>query len=655
MAHPKYPHLMEPITLANTVFRNRIFASPTGPQFLNPEQLPTPETIAYYERKALGGAASVCIGDSVVDSVRGRVNWNHIPLDKRSSKAVLCCLTDALSRHGAIASTELQHAGMYARDSYRLGSRIYGPVECECNGLPVLAMTEEIIEETIQAFANAAAFAKQCGFGMVTIHGGHGWLITQFLSPYINKRKDRWGGSTENRCRFAVAVCDAVRKACGPDFPIEMRISGSECFDGGYDIAEGVKIAKQLDGHLDLIHVSAGQYTGAYAIQDMFTVTHPSMFGSEGHNGRFAAEIKKHVSTPVATVGGISDPDFMEEVIASGKADVVEAARGLICDPDLPNKVRSGREGEVRKCMRCFTCFSGFMNTNLPRCAINPVIGRELEFSVQPLSADKKRVLVAGGGIGGMTAAITAADRGHEVILCEKSDRLGGVLLCERDVPFKERLGDYIAQTVRGVEKRGIRVLLGTPATPELAKELGPDAIIAALGSRPIVPRIPGIDGENAAGAEDIYKDPSRAGGRAVIIGAGLVGAELGIYLAMLGKEVEIIELADKLNVGSNKLHGIAIDQELRRLGINLRFNTRAVRITPSGLVCESGGETFELGADSVIYAAGREPRRAEADALRYAAREFYQIGDCLVPGDVYEANRLAFNAAMDIGKRLWP
>jgi len=654
----KYPHLFEPVRIGGALFRNRIFASPTGHQALTPEGFVTPDVIAYYERKAIGGAAAVTVGEGIVDSKRGKGGQWHVTLDDPRAAHGLCRLTDAVNRHGAVASVELQHAGMYANRSLSfMGAAskgvAYGPVECELDGRHILQMTEEIIEETIEAFASAALFAKQCGFGMVTVHAGHGWLLTQFLSPMVNTRKDKWGGSPDNRARFPVAVCDAIRKACGPNFPIEIRISGSECFDGGYDIDEGVRIAQRLDGHADLIHVSAGQYTGPYAFADMFVVTHPSMFQEDGCNVKYAAEVKKHIRTPVATVGALSDPELLEEIIASGKADVVELARALICDPDLPNKARTGCEADIRKCMRCFTCFSNIMNTWQLCCSINPVIGRELEFSTQPLAAEKKTVLVAGGGIAGMQAALTASRRGHEVILCEKSGKLGGVLQCEKDVPFKKHLAEYLELTARQVRESAIDLWLETAVTPELAARLKPDVIIAALGARPVIPRIPGIDRANVAGAEDVFNAPHITGKKAVILGAGLVGVELGIHLAMLGRKVEIIEMADKINLEGNHLHGIALGVQLKKYDIPIRLNTKAVEVNEKGVVCEGPDGRLQYEADTVIYAVGQTPLRAEADALRFCAPEFYQVGDCLTPKNMYQANRLAFNAAMDIGKAL--
>jgi 2,4-dienoyl-CoA reductase-like NADH-dependent reductase (Old Yellow Enzyme family)/NADPH-dependent 2,4-dienoyl-CoA reductase/sulfur reductase-like enzyme len=645
----EYPHLFEPLTIGNTVFRNRIFGSPTGPSNLSSHYYPTPETCAYYERKALGGAASVCVGDCSVDPVHGRTGSSRIRLGEQGAFSSMSRLADAISRHGAVASVELQHGGSHSFGSVDDGNQIYGPVEfTHENGCHVLPMTEEIIEMTINKFAEAAAWCKRAGFGMVTIHGGHGWLISQFVSPISNTRTDRWGGSAENRCRLAVAICDAVRKAVGPGFPIEIRISGSECHTGGYDIDEGIEIAKQLDGHADIIHVSAG----SHEVWDVFTVTHPSMFLEDGANVKYAAEVKKHTKKSyVATVGALSDPALMEEIIASGKADIVDVARGLIADPDLPLKARSGRADDINKCMRCLACFSNLMARSQFICAINPVIGHEYDCKFEIPAVKKRRILIAGGGIGGMQAALTAVERGHDVILCEKSGRLGGALLCEDGVPFKKHLAEYLELQAKRVHKAAIDVRLNTPVTPELAESLRPDVIIAAMGARPIVPRIKGIEGPNAFSAEDIYDAPEKAGKRVVILGGGLVGAELGIHLAYMGREITIVEMLPALNDGGNLLQGLSIGIEIRKLGIKVHLNTKALEITEKGVLTEGpdGQRLFE--ADTVIYAVGQKPLREEADALRFCAPEFYQLGDCLTPKNITEATKAAWQTSRDIGR----
>jgi 2,4-dienoyl-CoA reductase-like NADH-dependent reductase (Old Yellow Enzyme family)/thioredoxin reductase len=644
-----YPHLFSPITLGNTVFRNRIFGSPTGPSNLSSDYYPTPETCAYYERKALGGAASVCIGDCSVDPIHGRSASSHIRLDDPRTMNAMVKLSDAISCHGAVASVELQHGGSHSFGSVQDGHQLYGPMETiDENGNHVLPMSEEDIARTIEKFAQAAVAAKRSGFGMVTIHGGHGWLISQFVSPISNKRTDRWGGSVENRCRLPVAIADAIRRAVGPGFPIEIRISGSECHPGGYDIDDGIAIAKQLDGHVDLIHVSAG----SHEVWDVFTITHPSMFLEDGANVKYAAEIKKHIKQSyVATVGALADPALMEEIIASGKADVVEVARALFADPDLPLKARTGRTDEINKCMRCLACFSNLIQKSQFLCAINPVIGHELEnkWDIQP--AQKKKVLIAGGGIAGMEAALTAAKRGHEVILCEKSGQLGGALKCEDHVPFKKHLSEYIELQARNVGKAPIEVRLNTEVTPALAESLRADVIIAALGARPILPKIKGIDGSNVLGAEEVYYHPEKAGKRIAMLGGGLVGAELSIYLAQLGRDVTIIEMLPELNDGGNMLQGLSIRQQIKKYGITVHLNTRALEICGNGVVCEGPGGQKLCEVDTVIYAIGQKPLREEADALRFCAPEFYQIGDCLTPRNITEATKSAYNITRDIGR----
>ncbi|MBO4331424.1 MAG: FAD-dependent oxidoreductase, partial [Oscillospiraceae bacterium] len=542
-AGSKYSNILKPLRIGGTVFRNRIFSAPTGLYDLTPERAPTDDYIAYFERKAKGGCASVNIGECYIDDegIGSPNSYEVIHLAERKlNRAQLGKLADAITRSGAVATIELEKTGRIRSDSadYRM---LLGP----CDGphpydgrVMCRAMTEKEILATVDAYASAAVYAKDRGFGMVMVHAGHGWLLHQFHSPIANRRTDKWGGSAENRTRFTVAVIDEIHKRCGQDFPVEVRISGSEAFDGGYGIEDGVEIARQLDGHADIIHVSCGNL---FAPGTDFH-THPGIFQDEGMNVKYAAEIKKHVRCAVATIGGLSDPDVLEEIVASGKADIVEMARGLICDPDLPAKIKSGREKEVRKCLRCFKCVGQDYQDGRLFCAVNPASGKEREAARTPRPLSLKRVLVAGGGIAGMQAAITARELGHEVILCEKNDRLGGVLLCEKDVPFKKRIGEYIERQKFVLTKLGADVRLGTEVTAELCRELRPDVIVAALGSVTAQPPIPGIKGENVITAVDAFSDASLINGKCVILGAGATGLELAIYLASLGKDVRILE-----------------------------------------------------------------------------------------------------------------
>ncbi|MDR0861753.1 MAG: NAD(P)/FAD-dependent oxidoreductase [Oscillospiraceae bacterium] len=663
----KYPHLFAPIRLGNTVFRNRIFGAPTGYQDLTAEKFPPPEAVAYYARKASGGAATVAVGECVVDSLRGKGSADHIPLDNPGVLGSLTLLADGISRHGAVAVAELQHAGMYAEESARRGNAIYGPVAVQSvvgqvahvdgGGTQALAMTESVIYETIEAYADAALRAKQSGFGMVLIHGGHGWLLSQFLSPQLNTRDDMWGGSLENRVRLPIAIAKRIREKCGRGFPIEFRMSATEANPNGYGLDEGVKIAIALDGHVDLLHCSAGHHE----VRDAFVVTHPSMFLPDGANAYLAAEVKKHVKTPVATVGAFTDPAHMEEVLASGGADVIELARELIADPDMPIKARMGRDGDITKCMRCFTCFSNLLNTKQFSCAVNPEIGAELAVTQIPDAKFSRTVLVAGGGVAGMEAALTAAERGHRVILCEKSSQLGGALRCETNVPFKAKLSQYLDLQARRVAEAGVDIRLNTPVTTELARELAPDAIIAALGATPVKPQIEGIS--LAIGAEEVYLNPELAGERVAILGGGLVGTELAIYLASRKKQngesghVVLIEQLPELSDGGNQLHGLALDVQLRELPIIVSTSTKVLKIQKNAefdvtdVICEQTGDATIYHVDTVIYAVGQRPLWDATDALRDCAPEFYEVGDCTAPKNIRAATKSAYFAATAIGR----
>ena len=645
----KYPHLFSPIQLAGTLFRNRIFASPTGGHHTHYMNHPINELICYYERKAIGGAASVCIGDAMVDSEIALANGNHILLDDPTGKSHMNKLSDAIARHGAVASIELSHGGSGARISYGQGHTIYGPVagEGETFGQKVVyeAMTEEIIQRTIKKHYQAALYAKQCGFGMVTLHGGHGWLLHQFMSPTLNTRTDEWGGSFEKRMRFPLAVIAAIREAVGPKFPIEIRLSGSEVYEGGYDTAYGVRIAEALDGKVDLLHISAGSHEDAR----VFTVTHPSMFLEDGVNVKYAAEIRKHVKTPVATVGALFDPAYLEEIIASGQADVVELARGLIADPDIPLKARTGREDEIVPCLRCFTCFSSLMTRGQFCCALNPEISNEHDTKFAPPPVKQKTVLVAGGGVGGMQAALTAAQQGHKVILCEKGPKLGGVLRCEDKVPFKKHLAEYLARQARMLPRAGVEVRLNTAVTPDYVQAVGPDVLIAALGAKPAVPPIPGI--EKTVSAEELYMAPEKAGEKLVILGGGLVGCELAIYMAGLGRKVTVLEMAPAPNFGWNLLQGQSVSIEFDKLGIGLKLNTKVKSVGDGAVLAEGPAGEARFEADTVASALGMVPLRDEAAALALTAPEFYQLGDCLEVKNIYAATNMAYQIARDIGR----
>jgi 2,4-dienoyl-CoA reductase-like NADH-dependent reductase (Old Yellow Enzyme family)/thioredoxin reductase len=645
----KYPHLFEPIKLGDTIFKNRIFAAPTGFRDFTSEDFITPDGFAYYERKALGGAASVCVGETCVSNEFGKHGDQHLVLDNPKAANSLGRLCNTVQRHGAVCSAELQHAGWAANRHWNEPGPAYAPVEGEHDGRFVPAMPEEMIEATIEQWGRAAGFAKRVGFGMVTVHAGHGWQLHQWMSPLTNTRADRWGGSLENRMRLPVAILQAIRKYVGPHYPVEVRISGSEAYGGGYGIEEGVEFAKAFEPYIDLIHIS----TGNYDVDEVFTVTHPSMFLDEGVNVHYAAAVKKHVSIPVAAIGSLGDPAQMEEIIASGKADVVEMARALIADPDLPNKARRGREDEIRPCLRCLNCFSVLLPTGFYTCSVNPEQGYDVELRSETTKPEKQRVLIIGGGPAGMQAALTCAGRGHEVILCEKGPRLGGVLRCEAGVPFKWRVDAYLNYMERQIAKAAIEVRLNTDVTPEYARAANADVVVAALGSKPAEPTIPGVTGKNVVGVAEAYADASIVGASAVILGGGLAGTELGIYLASLGKRVDVLEMLDHIGDGGNFLHVKALNLEIKKYGVNMNFNTKAVRVTDTGVAAEDTATGTEriFTAETVVNALGTLPLHDEAKAFYGCAKQYHIIGDCRAAKNLERAVSNAFHVARDIGR----
>ena len=645
----KFPHLCQPITLGRVTFRNRMFSAPMGGTDITADCSVGPRTPGFYELRAKGGAAAVTASELVVHPQTDASHMFHINLTTPGNLAGWTFLADAVARHGAVPSVELSHSGQYAgtylvdKDKKKSLTQ-FGPSDwVRPDGIPVKALTKEQIADIVKSYGEAATLAKRVGFQMVMVHGGHGWLVNQFLSPAFNHRTDEYGGSFENRLRFAREVLTEVRKAVGPGFPIEFRMSGAELFDGGYTLEDGVKIAQGVEDLVDLIHVSAGSY------QFGFFTTHLPMFAPHGNNVYLAAEIKKHVHKPVATIGALNDPAQMEEIIASGKADVVEMARALLADPFLPNKVMAGQEDEIVRCLRCFTCMAERPTTGTRRCTVNPMIGRECEGTDELPAARKKKVVVAGGGVGGMKAAITAAQRGHQVILLEKTDELGGILKSEQALPFKYEMYQLSLTFARQMEKEGVEVRLNTPATPELLEQLAPDALILAVGSSPIVPPLPGIDGDNVVVVNNYYLEKEKVADTVVVLGGGLAGCECAVHLGMEGKQVHLVEMRDSLAVDCNIRHRPILMQQVDKY-TTVHTGLQGLRVTEEGLVCKDGeGKEVLIPGKTVICAVGQRSNRDTVNELRGCAPFVREIGDCARVSNITNAVYQGYHAALDI------
>jgi 2,4-dienoyl-CoA reductase-like NADH-dependent reductase (Old Yellow Enzyme family)/thioredoxin reductase len=649
-----FPALFSPLKIGRLILKNRIISSPMGVYDLTAEGYFTSEAVARYELLAKGGVGAVSIGESLVHSKTGN-NHGRVPrLDDPGFLRGLYQCTDAIHRHGALASIELLHPGRRADPLYNAEGKTYGPSAGFCHygdgEHEVTELTEAMIGVIVNAFGDAAEMAMLAGCDFVTVHAGHGWLLNQFLSPANNQRTDRFGGSLENRARISLMVADNIRRKCGRDFIIDFRISGDDFMEDGADQAEVAEFAKLLAEKIDMIHVSAANFNNRRASIRMF----PSMFYPRGVNAFLAEEIKRHVSIPVVTVGGFNDPAHMERIVSEGRADVIALGRALLADPFLPDKALSGREDDIAYCTRCNQCMSvGFVpyvkyNLGVSHCAVNPWYGlhsqylRKLDFEAygrNPVSPGT--VLVAGGGPAGMQAALGAAERGHEVLLAEKSDSLGGMLRFACFPEFKRDIRRYIDLLQRRIERHPrIEIRYGAAVTPAFVKALGPKALIVAIGSEPARPALPGMDDPRVVQAVDLHTGGRSAGGRVVVIGAGQVGVEEGIVLAREGRDVTLVEMSGKLARDAPYIHYLALLNEMEGLpNMRVALNMRCVGIRPEGVVCQSdSGQETVYAADTIVVAAGLLPLREEAEGFLGSAPRVLLAGDCRKTAQMAEA-----------------
>ena len=648
----KYSHLFQPITIGNLTLKNRIFSAPTSLNWGAVDGNLTLDTIAYYEQKAKGGCAVVTMGESIVHSATGKSHDRQIELDNPTSLVSLAQLARAIKRHGAVPSAELSHGGKWGglvsmAGDLKAGKVSYGASAEHTDVGEVLEMPNELCYEIIESFGKGAAVLKRAGFEMCLVHAGHGWLFGQFLSKRTNRRTDEFGGSFENRARMLTLSLEAIRRYVGPGFPIEVRMSADEFIEGGITLDEGIKLAKLIEDKCDLINVSAGMHEEL----ELYIRTHPTQFIDKGANVYLAEAIRKEVKVPISTVGAIVDPEMMEDIIATGKADIVELGRPLLADPYLPNKLREGREKEIVKCLRCMNCFGESLKTANTSCTVNPVIGNEYnEWIARTQPTTPKKVLIAGGGPGGMYAAVTAAERGHKVVLVEKSDRLGGALRFAQHVDFKYGLYEFAEVLKYKLSKSTVDVRLNTPVTKELVEKEAPDILMLATGASPIVPRMEGMDGENVKLAESIYGKEDTVGQKVVVLGGGLVGCETAAHLAREGRDVTIVEMREDVALDSEVFYRTAVKVDLRKNNVTILTNTAGQKVTDKGLVVKNAeGEEVLLEADVVLNAVGYRADQKLFNELCNSAPVVQRIGDCRRPGKVTYAVSDGYYMALDI------
>ncbi len=647
----KYPNLFSPLVIRNVRFKNRIIAGPCSMTPTSPEhRAPDEKRIMYIEDKARGGAGGVTTSECTIDSrFASRKTSGDVAMLKYRSDFTK--MASAIARHGAVPSIQLYHAGDTTWPRFINGLNPHGPnAYVRDDGVQVEAFDKETMAEVCRDFARAAVMMRDCGFKMVQIHGGHGWLFSQFLSPATNWRTDEYGGSLENRARFPLEILKAVREAVGDTLLVEFRMSGDEHMENGITLEDVCAFAVMAQEYIDIIHMSAGSYytTNQYTFPGIMV---PG--GPEGCNLYLAKEVKKHVKIPVATVGGYgSDPAELDRIIRDGDADIIYMARQILADPQTPNKWRECREKDVTPCVRCMNCLGNFDHGEFG-CDVNPNVGHELLDIIQRQPpSHSRRVVVVGGGPAGMKAAITAAERGHEVILFEKEKQLGGTLNYLAHDCHKTQLKAFKEHLIYLVGKSKIDVRLGVEVTPEMIEELAPYALILAAGSTVIVPKIPGLVENGALSCKDIEEHPEKVGNKIVIIGGGLTGCETGLHFAELGKNVVVVEMTGDVAVQANHITKPMIMETFERLSdkISYMVNTACKEVTDKGVYVENSDGRHFIEADTVIYSVGLRARSELLERFADCDVPFFRpIGDCAGVANVRKAIYTGYHAALDI------
>lgn len=642
-----YPNLFKSIRIGNVKLKNRIIAAPTSPSMITTDGLFTPEMAAYLEEKALGGCAVVTYGEAIPHSKTGKSHNKQLQLDAFGVRQGLTESTRMIHNAGGLANIQLSHGGMYGGLTSVGGDigkdeKAYGPSEMEMPAGHVYEMPKELIYEIIESYGKAAKLCKDVGYDMVQVHAAHGWLFNQFMSPLFNHRTDEFGGSLENRVRFLSLVLDEVRKNVGPTVAIELRLNGDDFQEGGLHLEDYVEIAKMVEDKVDMFNISCGNHEDPA----MFCRTHPNSFFPRGVNVYLSAEIKKHVKKPVACVGSLNDPAHMEEIIASGQADMVEIGRALVADPYLPKKALEGRADDISPCLRCYECFGATGQLEMIKCTVNPCQGQQLEekYGV-PDPEFRKKILVAGGGPAGMEAAITAAKRGHNVTLVEKEDRLGGNLHPAGSAFFKEDIKKLCEVLENRVHRAGVEVVLNTEVDADYVKKFAPDALFVAIGSNELRPPIKGIDGSNVVMAIEAELHPEKLGKKVAIMGGGLVGAEAACSFASEGHEVSIIEMKPDVAMEVNSFYRGGLMPHVKE-SAKLYVNTKVTEITDKGVMVENEDGSFLVEADSVVCALGFRPKTVQVDELCELVDEYYVIGDCNKVAMIYQAMDAGYHAA---------
>ncbi len=630
-----YPSLFSPGKIGSLEAKNRIVMAPMVRNYADEKGFVTPRYVAHIDRIARGGVGTMILEASFIRQ-DGKGFTHQLGLHVDDVIPGLAKLVEVAHASGAALGPQLFHAGR------QTSSQITGVQPVAPSTVPDPTVTElprsldvEEIHEIVDAFAQAAKRAKEAGCDLVEIHGAHGYLITQFLSPFSNYRDDIYGGSEEGRMRFASEIIQAVRKAVGPDFPVTMRISANEMVPNGLTLEDSVVIAKKLEElGVDAVHVSSGNnasFNRGFMIPPMALPDAPEV--------PFAEWIKQWVRIPVIAVGKIRSPDLAEEILRTGKADFVALGRPLLADPDWPKKAQEGRSTEINKCVACNEgCITRLFANKDVWCTVHPETAREEEFA-KPLPSKSKRVFIAGGGPAGMKAAQVAALRGHEVVLLEELDHLGGALVPAAVPPHRQGWEELCSYLAREMDRRGIDVRLKTKATAELAKKEGANVAIVAVGASPVRSLVPGSQHENVVTGRDLLEGKATAKGKVVVLGGGISGALVAEYLAGKGHGVTIVGTTDAIAKEAAVVDRDLLLERLQELGVEMLTEAKILLIQNGKvLVTDSGGMEdlpMELPADTVVICQGSKSNDGIATELRAVVDQVFVVGDAALPRDV--------------------